>query len=116
MDIVNVLKTLGKHPAGTFVDLVAFNDHPIGACDITGESPVWEMHPDTDELFLILDGEFQMTLLLADEIKRCKAVPGTTFVVPRGIWHKPAAPDGCKFIYFTPGTSLHSEAEDPRQP
>lgn len=115
MKPVDVLQALGEHPVGSFIDLVAFNGHSLGACDISGESPVWEMHPDTDELFLILEGEFQLTLLDREQPRTVTAAAGSTFVVSRNVWHKPAAPGGCKFIYLTPGRSLHSEAADPRE-
>jgi len=78
-------------------------------------SPVWEMHPDTDEFFYVLEGTFEITLL-TDTGPICHVAPaGSTFVIPRGLWHKPAAPNGAKFMYMTPGQSLHSDAEDPRE-
>ncbi len=114
MEIIDVSETLSKHPEGTFLNLVAFNNAFFGACDITGVSPVWEMHPDTDEFFYILEGQFEITLLDADTPSKHVADPGSTFVVPAGVWHRPGAPNGCKFIHFTPGESRHSEADDPR--
>ena len=114
MEVLDVAKELSRHPAGTFLNILKFNDSYFGACDITGVSPVWEMHPDTDEFFFILDGQFEIVLL--DEKAPSKYIvdPGASFVVPVGTWHKPGAPNGCKFIHFTPGESLHSEADDPR--
>ena len=114
MNIVNVLQQLASHPPATFLDISPMNNHQFGACDISGESPVWEMHPDTDEWFYIIEGRFEITLLEGEGSNRYIAEAGSTFTVPRGIWHKPAAPDGAKFIYFTPGQTLHSEAIDPR--
>lgn len=114
MDVVNIRSLLADNPEGTFLDLVSFNDNSFGTCNITGVSPVWEMHPDTDEFFYILDGEFEITLLEGAGAKHYVAPAGSSFVVPKGIWHKPAAPDGAKFIYFTSGQTLHSEREDPR--
>ena len=51
MKVKDVNEELSKHSAGTFLDLLKFNNSYIGACDITGISPVWEMHPDTDEFY-----------------------------------------------------------------
>lgn len=116
MKIADVMAELARHPEGTFLDLLAFNNHNFGACSITGVSPVWEMHPDTDEFFHILQGRFEVTLLEGEQPVHQVVEPGCSFVVPRGVWHKPAAPSGAKFLYFTPGTSLHSDADDPRQP
>lgn len=110
----NVIETLAGEPQGSFVDLLDFNGATLGACDITGVSPVWEMHPDTDELFYIVEGEFEITLLEQEESFHHVLTAGEIFVVPKGIWHKPAAPKGAKFIFHTPGISLHSDDADPR--
>lgn len=114
MEVINVLSELASNPPETFLNLAQFNGSGVGACDITGTSPVWEMHPDTDEFFFILEGEFEMTLLTGDTPLHVVVPAGSIFVVPQGIWHKPSAPKGSKFMYLTPGTSLHSEEEDPR--
>ena len=114
MEVKDVMKELSKHPEGSFLQLLKFNEFNFGACDITGVSPVWEMHPDTDEFFYILEGQFEMTLLDGNTPSNHSVGSGSAFVVPAGIWHKPAAPRGCRFIHFTPGDSLHSEADDPR--
>ncbi|MEM1433858.1 MAG: cupin domain-containing protein [Pseudomonadota bacterium] len=113
MDVVNVLKLLADHPEGAFLEFSSFNDKHFGTCQVTGVSPGWEMHPDTDEFFFIIEGTVEITLL-EDEQKHYIAPAGSSFVVPRGVWHKPGAPEGAKFIYFTPGQSLYSESDDPR--
>jgi hypothetical protein len=65
MDTYHVSTAVGAHPPGTFLDPARFNGRAVGACRVTGVSPVWEMHPDTDELFYVVDGEFEITLLLS---------------------------------------------------
>ncbi len=114
MEVIDVKQEISKHPEGTFLNLLGFNTSNFGACDITGVSPVWEMHPETDEFFYILEGQFEIILLDGETPSKYIANSGTSFVVPAGVWHKPAAPNGCKFIHYTPGQSLHSEADDPR--
>ena len=94
MKIVDVIEELSKHPEGSFLNLLDFNDHHFGACDIKGESPFWEMHPETDEFFLVLDGRFEITLLDGDTPSSHTIERGSSFVVPAGLWHKPAAPEG----------------------
>lgn len=115
MEVKNVAAELAAHPEGSFLNVVPFNGSHIGACSITGVSPVWEMHPNTDEWFYILEGEFEITLLNGDTPQRVVVEAGATFVVPQGIWHKPGAPKGSKFMYFTPGQTLHSDQDDPRK-
>lgn len=114
MDIKHVLTELSQHPDGTFLEIQAFNQQSFGACKITGTSPVWEMHPDTDEFFHILEGEFEITLLDGDRPSHHIIAAGSIFVIPKGIWHKPSAPSGAQFMYFTPGQTLHSTSDNPR--
>lgn len=114
MEVTDVLKMLADHPEGTFLEFSSFNDRSFGTCMVTGVSPGWEMHPDTDEFFYVIDGTVEITLLQSTGPEHHVAPAGSSFVVPRGIWHKPGAPEGAKFIYFTPGQSLYSESEDPR--
>ena len=113
MDVADVLGLLAENPKGSFLQVSSFNDHGFGACEVTGVSPGWEMHPDTDEFFFVIEGIVEITLLEA-EPRHYIAHAGSSFVVPRGIWHRPGAPDGAKFIFYTPGQSLYSELADPR--
>ena len=115
MQTKDALTKLAKHPARTFLDLTNFNGYAVGCCAITGTSPVCEMHPDTDEFFYMIDGELSFINLTADsgQVER-NVLADATLVVPQGLWHKPAAHGGAKFIYMTPDQSLHSDAADPR--
>lgn len=72
------------------------------------------MHPDTDEFFYVMEGEAEFALPDDGGPHHHVAPAGSSFVIPKGTWHKPEAPTGAKFIYFTPGRSLQSYAEDPR--
>ena len=116
MQITDVLKLLKDNPEGSFLSFSDFNGTSFGTCSVTGVSPGWEMHPDTDEFFYVIDGTVEITLLDGETPQHYTAPTGSSFVVPRGIWHKPGAPGGAKFIYFTPGQSLYSEQDDPRLP
>jgi len=59
-------------------------------------------------------GCVEIKLLEGDQPVHYSAAAGTSYVVPKGIWHKHGAPEGATFIYFTPGQSLHSDSKDPR--
>ena len=114
METTDILALLKSNPEGSFLEFGSFNGRSFGTCSVAGVSPGWEMHPDTDEFFYIIEGTVEITLLEQDEPSHYIAPAGTSFIVPQGIWHKPGAPDGAKFVYFTPGKSLYSEKEDPR--
>lgn len=114
MEVKQVIAELALHPEGTFLDLLSFNETTVGGCNISGESPFWEMHPDTDEFFFIIDGEMSIQLLDAEKSSKHVAKAGSVFTIPKGVWHKPASPNGVRFIYITPGKTLHSDDDDPR--
>lgn len=61
---------------------------------------IWHHHADEDELFLVLEGAFEMHL--RDTVQRLEA--GDLFVVPRGVEHKPVAPEPCTVLIFEPAT------------
>jgi mannose-6-phosphate isomerase-like protein (cupin superfamily) len=62
------------------------NDYEIKVVKVQGEF-VWHTHDDTDELFLVIDGE--LTIQLRDGNITLRA--GHLFVVPRGVEHCPVA-------------------------
>ena len=62
------------------------NDTDIRLSKIQGEF-VWHHHDNTDELFLVLEGE--LLLRLPDRDVRLRK--GEMLVVPRGVEHKPVA-------------------------
>ena len=62
------------------------NETDVRLSKIQGEF-VWHHHDDTDELFLVLEGE--LLLRLPDRDVRLRK--GEMFVVPRGVEHKPVA-------------------------
>ena len=46
---------------------------------------IWHSHDDTDDLFLVLDGELDIEL----RDRTVTLGPGELFVVPRGVEHRP---------------------------
>ena len=55
---------------------------------------VWHRHADTDEVFIVLDGE--MTIEFRDGNVDLKS--GEMFVVPRGVEHKPFSAKECRIM------------------
>ncbi len=66
-----------------------YNDHEVRLVKVEGEF-VWHSHPESDELFLILDGVLDMEL----RERTVRLHPGELFVVPRGTEHRPVAREG----------------------
>jgi mannose-6-phosphate isomerase-like protein (cupin superfamily) len=73
------------------------NDDEIKIVRIKGEF-VWHTHDDTDELFLVLDG--QLTIQLRDG--DVTLGPNQLFVVPRGVEHCPIADGEVQALLIEP--------------
>jgi mannose-6-phosphate isomerase-like protein (cupin superfamily) len=73
------------------------NDYQFKLVKIEGEF-VWHSHADTDEVFLIVDGD--MRIDFRDGSVTLKA--GEMFVVPRGVEHKPFAESECQLMLIEP--------------
>lgn len=66
-----------------------YNDHEVRLVKVEGEF-IWHSHADTDELFLILDGELDMEF----RDRTVALGPGDLIVVPKGTEHRPCAREG----------------------
>ncbi|GAB3512453.1 cupin domain-containing protein [Pseudoxanthomonas daejeonensis] len=73
------------------------NDYQFKLVRIQGEF-VWHSHADTDEVFIVLDGE--MTLQFRDREVRLSA--GEMYVVPLGVEHRPVAARECCVMLVEP--------------
>ena len=69
--------------------IARYNDNEVRLVKAEGEL-VWHKHDETDELFLIFDGEFDMEF--RDRMVTVR--PGELLIVPRGVEHRPAARRG----------------------
>jgi mannose-6-phosphate isomerase-like protein (cupin superfamily) len=80
------------------------NDYDVKIAHTRGEH-VWHVHENTDEFFLILDGQFDIALRDADGRETTvKLSRGDIYVVPRGTEHKPSSPGGAILMFEPAGT------------
>ena len=81
------------------------NDYDVRVAHAKGEH-VWHVHADTDEFFLVIDGQFDIALRDADGAERQVSLrQGDVFVVPKGTEHKPSSPGG-SILMFEPSQTL----------
>lgn len=79
------------------------NDYQFKLSRLQGEF-IWHSHPETDEVFLIVDGS--MAIEFRDGRVELKA--GEMFVVPRGVEHKPVAVSECLLMIIEPRGVLNT--------
>lgn len=73
------------------------NDYQFKLVKLQGDF-VWHDHKDTDEVFLVIDGE--MSIIFRDgEVKLSK---GEMFVIPKGVEHKTYAEKECQAMIVEP--------------
>lgn len=77
--------------------IAEMNDYQFKLVKIQGEF-VWHNHTDTDEVFVVLEGE--MTIEFRDG--RVELSAGEMFVVPKGVEHKPTAHAECRVMIIEP--------------
>jgi len=99
---INLADKLGEFSEHWSPKIVArYNDNEVRLVKTDGEF-VWHKHDDTDELFLILEGEFDMDF--RDRTVTVK--PGELLIVPRGTEHRPAARRGeVKLLLIDPNNT-----------
>ena len=107
MHSINFSEKLAKFSERWSPKVIAqMNDYQFKLVKIQGEF-VWHSHGETDEVFIILDGE--MTIELRDGRVDLKA--GEMFVVPKGVEHKPVARGECQMMLVEPvGTTNTGDA------
>ncbi len=87
VNLAEKLETFSDHWAPRIV--ARYNDNEICLVRVEGEF-VWHSHEDTEDLFLVLDGELEIEL----RDRTIALGPGDLFVVPRGVEHRPVARRG----------------------
>ena len=97
-DKVNLAQKLGQFQDHWHPRTVALlNNHDVMVVKVQGEF-VWHKHDDTDDFFLVLEGELHVRL-------RDRTVvlgPGELFVVPRGVEHQPYAERETSLLLIEP--------------
>ena len=89
-DAINLARKLDSFSDHWAPRVVAtMNDYEVMVVRVEGEF-VWHSHSDTDDLFLVLEGELDIEM--RDAVVTLG--PGELYVVPKGIEHRPAARRG----------------------
>ena len=77
--------------------IAQMNDYHFKLAKFKGEF-VWHSHAETDEVFIVLDGE----VLIEFRDGHVKLKAGEMFVVPKGVEHRPSAGSECQVMLVEP--------------
>ena len=78
------------------------NDYQFKVVKIAGEF-LWHQHRDTDETFIVLDGQLRIDLRDASgDIRAIHLPAGQMAVIPQGIEHKPFAQEEVQLLLIEP--------------
>ncbi len=83
--------------------IARMNNYHFKVVKFQGEF-IWHSHKDTDEVFIVLDGE--MSIAFRDGSVELKS--GEMFVVPKGVDHKPFAENECKAMLVEPAGTINT--------
>jgi mannose-6-phosphate isomerase-like protein (cupin superfamily) len=101
---INIQEKLSKFSDHWSPKIIAqMNDYHFKLVKFRGNF-VWHKHADTDEVFIVLDGE--MSLEFRDG--RADLKTGEMFVVPKGLEHKPLAEKECKIMLVEPAGTVNT--------
>ena len=79
------------------------NDSHVKVVKVKGEF-VWHHHDHEDELFLVLNGRLQMQFRDRDVWLEA----GEFIIVPRGVEHRPVAPEEVQLLLLEPKSTLNT--------
>lgn len=79
----------------------AIDGYSIGIWETDRPAPHnGEMHPDGDELIIVLDGR---VVVESDGAPAATVEAGQAHIVPRGTWHRVIPQGRCRLLHATPG-------------
>lgn len=81
----------------------SLNGQHVKLAKLKGEF-VWHSHPDEDEMFFVISG----MLTIAFQDHEVQLQPGEMIIIPRGIQHKPIAPEEVSVMIFEPAGTLNT--------
>ena len=96
--VINLAEKLGMFQDHWSPKIVAqLNDYHLKLAKLQGDS-VWHAHPETDELFYVLEGELDIQF----RDGTATLSQGEILVVPKGVEHRPCAQRECHVLLLEP--------------
>ena len=104
MEKVNIRQKLSEFHDHWSPKIVGeLNSQQVKLVKFRGEF-VWHHHENEDELFLVVRGRFRMDF----RDRQVWLEEGELLIVPRGVEHRPVAPEEVHVLLFEPASTLNT--------
>ena len=104
MEKVNIQQKLSQFHERWSPKIVGeLNGQQVKLVKFQGEF-VWHHHENEDELFLVVKGRFRMDF----RDRQVWLDQGELLIVPRGVEHRPVAPEEVHVLLFEPASTLNT--------
>jgi len=104
MDVINIAEKFGKFDELWTPHIISsLNGQEVKIAKVKGEF-IWHDHAGEDEMFLVIKGTLHIELRTG--LKTINQ--GEMIVIPKGIEHRPYAPDECWIMLIEPGSTQHT--------
>jgi mannose-6-phosphate isomerase-like protein (cupin superfamily) len=104
MEKVNIRQKLSQFHDHWSPKIVGeLNSQQVKLVKFLGEF-VWHHHENEDELFLVVRGRFRMDF----RDRQVWLEEGELLIVPRGVEHRPVAPEEVHVLLFEPASTLNT--------
>lgn len=82
----------------------------IATYEFKQDWPTWEVHPNGDEVVILLEGEVDVVLRVDNEDKVVTlSDAGGYVIVPKGVWHTAKIASFAKLLFITPGEGTENK-------
>jgi len=80
------------------------NEYMVGTHAFEADWPMWEMHPNGEEIVYLLSGSTTFILETAEGLHSFTlSESGSYLIVPKGTWHTAKTTDRCHLLFITAG-------------
>ena len=93
ISLADTLAAINEHWKPRIVE--RYNGNELRVSKVQGDFP-WHSHDETDELFLVLEGELNIDFRDGTQTLRA----GEFIVVPRGVEHRTRAAEECHMLFI----------------
>jgi quercetin dioxygenase-like cupin family protein len=82
-----------------------FSGHElVSSYQFSADWPNWELHPNGDEIIILLSGQTELILQTEEgDISLKLSRQGEYVLVPRNVWHRAKTAHLCTLLFITPG-------------